>query len=211
MKDFPATDTRAKQAGDSKGTLGCVSTSSPPQQKNPSYLSLLWVCSRAMYCSSSSLPSCRQCLSAFSKLSLALSLSLAICLTWLLQTQRAGHYETPQQPTEGPSSQGAVPLPEALQFVSIGGASCMLKATPGDHECAVQSCRQPCQAHLLLRAAALPLQEQHRLRSLPPCSNSSNRISVLTLSDHPPVFQGCPPISQISLDHILLRLPPALG
>lgn len=88
-----------------------------------------------------------------------------------------------------------MPLPEALQFVSIGGASCTLEATPGDHECAVPSCRQPCQAHLLLRAAAPPLQEQHRLRSLPPSSNSSNRISVVTPSDHAPAFQGCPPIS----------------
>lgn len=66
----------------------------------------------------------------------------------------------------------------------------MLEATPGDHECVVQSCRQPCQAYLLLCAAALPLQEQQRLRLLPPSSNSSNRISVVTTS---PVFQGCPP------------------
>lgn len=65
-----------------------------PHQKDLSYLSLLWVCSRVMYCSSSSLRSCRQHLSVFSKSSLALSLSLAICLTWILWAQRAVHSES---------------------------------------------------------------------------------------------------------------------
>lgn len=62
-----------------------------PHQKDLSYLSLLWVCSRATYSSSNSLSSSRQCLSTFSKSSLALSLSLAICLTWILQAQQAAH------------------------------------------------------------------------------------------------------------------------
>lgn len=73
----------------------------------------------------------------------------------------------------------------------------MLKLTPGDHECVVKSCRQLCQAHLLLCAATQPLQGKHRLKSLSPSSNSANRTSVVTPSDHHPVFQRSTPISQI--------------
>lgn len=87
----------------------------------------------------------------------------------------------------------------------------MLKPTPGDHECVVQSCGQLCQAHLHPCAATQPLQRQHILKSLSPSSNSTNRNSVVTPSDHPPVFQRSPHISQIGLDHIHPRFSLALG